>query len=102
MRDEDGSKKRRDQNATVPGRRTREQIGVEKNADAEAAGRVRRIRGPLEKLKAGMLAEMLVDDALSGDMTSMLLMLRLSGCLGNGDVKKRPRQSRRWRRGIDR
>lgn len=89
MVDRADSKKRRDQNATVPGRRTRKQIGVEKHEDAEAAGRVRRIPGPLEKLRAGVLAEMLVDDALEGDMTSMRLMLRLSGCLGDNGMRRK-------------
>ena len=73
-----GSKKRRDQNATVPGRRTRKQIGVEKRADAEAVGRLRRIPGPLEKLRSREVAEMLADDALK-EMTPMFLLLRLAG-----------------------
>jgi hypothetical protein len=66
-----GSKKRRDQNATVPGRRTRKQIGVEKRADTEAVGRMRRIPGPLEKLRSREVAEMLADDALKGEMKQM-------------------------------
>jgi hypothetical protein len=76
-----GSKKRRDQNATIPGRRTRKQIGVEKRADAEAAGRMRRIPGPLERLRSQEVAEMLMDEALNGEMTQMFLMLRLGGFL---------------------
>jgi hypothetical protein len=78
---ESGSKKRRDQNATVPGRRTRKQIGIEKQADAEAAARMRRIPGPLKKLRTQEVAEMLMEDALNGDMTQMFLVLRLGGCL---------------------
>jgi hypothetical protein len=76
-----GRKMRRNQNATVPGRRTRKQIGVEKRADAEAAGRMRRIPGPLEKLRSQEVAEMLMEEALNGEMTQMFLTLRLGGCL---------------------
>jgi len=78
---EGGNKKRRDQYSTVPGRRTRKQIGVEKRVDTEVAGRTRRIAGRLEKLKSRKVAEMLADDALSGEITPLLLLLRLSGCL---------------------
>jgi hypothetical protein len=81
----DGSvrKKRREQNATVPGRRVRKQIGVEKHVDEEVATRMKRIPGRLRKLGARKVAEMLAEEALSGEMTPMMLLLRLSGCLKN-------------------
>ena len=78
---EGGKRKRRDQNATVPGRRTRKQIGVEKRVETEVAGRTRRIAGRLEKPKSRKVADMLADDALNGEVTPLLLLLRLSGCL---------------------
>jgi len=45
------------------------------------AGRTRRIAGRLEKLKSRNVAEMLADDALNGEVTPLLLLLRLSECL---------------------
>jgi len=78
---EGGKRKRRDQNATVPGRRTRKQIGVEKRVETEVAGRTRRIAVRLEKPKSRKVADMLADDALNGEVTPLLLLLRLSGCL---------------------
>ena len=86
---EDRGKNKRDQNATVPGRRIRKQIGVEVHADAEAAGRVKRIPGPLKKLRARLVAAMLMNEALNDDLTSMLLVLRLSGCLGSDWAKRK-------------
>lgn len=80
---EDGRKKRGDQNATVPGRRVRKQIGVEKQVDAEWAGRMKRIPGQLGKLEPRRVAEMLAENALKGEKTPMMLLLRLSGCLKN-------------------
>lgn len=80
-----GGKKRRDQNSTTPGRRTRKQIGVEKRPDEERAGRLRRIPGQLEKLDPHKVADMLVEEALEGEMTQMLLLLRLGGFLRGTD-----------------
>ena len=76
---EGGKRKRRDQYATVPGRRTRKQIGVERRAETERVGRTKRIAGRLEKPGSRKVAEMLAEDALNGEMTALLLLLRLSG-----------------------
>ena len=82
-----GKKKRGDQNATVPGRRTRKQIGVEKRVVPEAVGRVKRIPGRLEMLKPQAVAEMLVDDVLSGELKDIRFLLRLTGRYVEGDAK---------------
>jgi hypothetical protein len=79
--DKRGRKKQSDRKIPVPGRKVRKQIGVEKEADTEADWRTNRIPGPLRKLGARRIAEMLAEDALKGKMKPMILLLRLAGCL---------------------
>jgi hypothetical protein len=52
---------------------------VLKRMYTEVAGRTRRIAGA--KLKSRNVAEMLAAEALNGEVTPLLLLLRLSRCL---------------------
>ena len=65
----------------VPGRRMRLQIGVEKSDDIERTARIRGLERQLGKLQARGVSVALMEDALNGDLTSMLLVMRVLGVL---------------------
>lgn len=75
---------------TVPGRRVRKQIGIERSTDAESAGRLKSLKRRLGKLDSHNVAELLVEDALEGELTPMLLLLRILGCLDDADAEGEP------------
>jgi hypothetical protein len=85
-------KKRGDRNATVPGRRTRRQIEVVKSADAESAARLGRHPGRLDKLEAGRVTKMLVDDAIAGDVRAAKLLMKMTGLFGGVEEDEGPRR----------
>jgi hypothetical protein len=72
--------KRVEKIATVPGRKVRKQIGVEKRSDVELAMRLKGVTGRLKKLESRAVANMLADDAEDGDLNALLLLLNLCGC----------------------
>ena len=65
----------------MPGRRMRLQIGVEKSDDIERTARIRGLERQLGKLQARGVSVALMEDALNGDLTSMLLVMRVLGVL---------------------
>jgi hypothetical protein len=65
----------------VAGRRVRLQIGVEKSDDFERTARIKRLERRLGKLEPREVSTALVEDALNGDLTSMLLVMRVLGVL---------------------
>ena len=76
----DGRKKRVEKIATVPEKKVRKQIGVEKSADVELAMRLQDTTGRLEKLDSGAVTRMLADDAEDGNSKALMLLLRIIGC----------------------
>jgi hypothetical protein len=57
------------------------QIGVEKSDDIERTARIRGLERQLGKLQARGVSVALMEDALNGDLTSMLLVMRVLGVL---------------------
>ena len=83
-----GRKKRVEKIATVPGKKVRKQIGVEKSADVELAMRLQDTTGRLEKLDSGAVARMLADDAEDGNLKALMMLLRISGCFDSAAEKE--------------
>jgi hypothetical protein len=72
----------------VPGRRVRKQIGIKKSADAECARRLRSLERRLGKLNPHDVADLLIEDAIKGEIIAIHLLLRIVGCLDHADAER--------------
>lgn len=88
-----GGGKRRDRKGSVPGRRTRRREENGSPEDEECAGRLRRSAGRLSGLNSRAVVDLLVEDALTGKMSAMRLLLTFAGRIGSADKEEKAGRS---------